>query len=177
MELVKNGISIKFVIGDLTEFDGDAIVNPANKFLVMGGGVAGAIKRKGGKEIEDEAIKYAPIDIGRAVVTDAGRLKCRAVIHAPTVETLGGRSTSDYVFKATLAALKIAIEKKFKSIAFSLMGAGVGGLSPEESIEYMAKAFEEIGQTLDIYVYVVNKEVFNRITEHLKKLGWREEQA
>jgi O-acetyl-ADP-ribose deacetylase (regulator of RNase III) len=174
MELVKNGISIKFVVGDLTEFDGDAIVNPANKFLVMGGGVAGAIKRKGGKEIEDEAVKYAPIDIGQAIVTNAGKLKCRAVIHTPTVEVPGGRSTPEYVYKATLASLKVAKEKNFKSIAFPLMGAGVGGLAVEESIESMAKAFEELGQGLSIHIYLLNEEILSKVIQHLKNLGWKE---
>ena len=126
MRLSKNSASVTLVLGDITEFTSDAVVNPANKYLVMGGGVAGAIKKKGGEEIELEARRYAPIEIGEAVVTSAGGLKCRAVIHAPTVESPGGRSTRNYVYRATLAALKVARELGFKSIAFPLMDAGVG---------------------------------------------------
>jgi O-acetyl-ADP-ribose deacetylase (regulator of RNase III) len=174
VRLVKSGAVVSIVVGDITEFSGDAIVNPANRYLVMGGGVAGAIKRRGGVEIEAEARRYAPIDIGQAVVTGAGKLKCRAVIHAPTVEVPGGSSNPNYVYKATLAALKAAKEKGFKTVAFPLMGAGVGGLTPEESVEAMAKAFEEAGQGLEIHVYVLQKDVLNTIAEHLKKLDWRE---
>ncbi|MCI4438073.1 MAG: macro domain-containing protein [Ignisphaera sp.] len=174
MKLSKGGVIVNLVVGDITEFSGDAIVNPANRYLVMGGGVAGAIKRKGGEEIEKEARRYAPIDIGQAVVTSAGRLKCRAVIHAPTVETPGGSSSPEYVYRATLAALRIAKERGFKSIAFPLMGAGVGGLTPEQSVEAMAKAFEEIGQGLEIYIYVLREDALKTVAEHLKKLGWVE---
>lgn len=174
MRLSKGGVIVNLVVGDITEFSGDAIVNPANRYLVMGGGVAGAIKRKGGEEIEKEARRYAPIDIGQAVVTGAGRLKCRAVIHAPTVEAPGGSSSPEYVYKATLAALRVAKERGFKSLAFPLMGAGVGGLTPEQSVEAMAKAFEELGQGLEIYIYVLREDVLKTVAEHLKKLGWVE---
>ena len=175
MRLEKSGVVLSLVVGDITEFSGDAVVNPANRYLIMGGGVAGAIKRKGGVEIENEARRCAPIEIGQAVVTSAGKLKCKAVIHAPTVEAPGGSSSFNYVYKATLAALKVAKERNLKSVAFPLMGAGVGGLTPEEAIEAMAKAFEEAGQGLEIHVYVLQKEVLNTIAEHLKKQGWREE--
>jgi O-acetyl-ADP-ribose deacetylase (regulator of RNase III) len=175
MKLVKNNIFINLVLGDLTEFEGDAIVNPANRFLFMGGGVAGAIKKRGGKEIEDEARKYTPIEIGQAIATSAGKLRCKAVIHAPTVEVPGGSSNQSYVYKATLAALKLARERGFKSIAFPLMGAGVGGLSIEESIEAMAKAFQEVGQGLELYIYVLNHETFEKVVEKLRKSGWSEE--
>jgi len=174
MKLSKGGVIVNLVVSDITEFSGDAIVNPANRYLVMGGGVAGAIKRKGGEEIEKEARSYAPIDIGQAVVTGAGRLKCRAVIHAPTVEAPGGSSSPEYVYKATLAVLRVAKERGFKSLAFPLMGAGVGGLTPEQSVEAMAKAFEEIGQGLEIYIYVLREDALKTVAEHLKKLGWVE---
>jgi O-acetyl-ADP-ribose deacetylase (regulator of RNase III) len=174
MKLSNGGVIVNLVVGDITEFSGDAIVNPANRYLVMGGGVAGAIKRKGGEEIEKEARRYAPIDIGQAVVTGAGRLRCRAVIHAPTVEAPGGSSSPEYVYKATLAALRVAKERGFKSLAFPLMGAGVGGLTPEQSVEAMAKAFEELGQGLEIYIYVLREDVLKTVAEHLKKLGWVE---
>jgi O-acetyl-ADP-ribose deacetylase (regulator of RNase III) len=174
LRLSKNSVSVTLILGDITEFKGDAIVNPANKYLVMGGGVAGAIKKKGGVEIEREARKYAPIEIGEAVVTSAGRLKCKAVIHAPTVDSPGGRSTRDYVYKATLAALRVARERGFKSIAFPLMGAGVGGLSPEESIDAMSGAFLEAGEGVELYIYVTKQEVLEAISSHMLRSGWRE---
>ena len=174
LRLSKNSVSVTLVLGDITEFTGDAIVNPANRYLVMGGGVAGAIKKRGGVGIEHEARKYAPIEIGEAVVTSAGRLKCKAVIHAHTVDSPGGRSTRDYVYKATLAALRVARERGFKSIAFPLMGAGVGGLSPEESIDAMSRAFLEAGEGLELYIYVTKQEVLKAISSHMLRSGWRE---
>jgi len=79
-------MSIVVKRGDLTQIPCDAIVNPANSFGYMGGGVAGAIKRIGGVEIENEAIAKAPIPVGTAVETTAENLPCTFVIHAPTME-------------------------------------------------------------------------------------------
>lgn len=172
VELRKGNVKIIVEVGDLTEFSGDAIVNPANTRLLMGGGVAGAIKRKGGEEIEREALKYAPVPIGKAVTTGAGKLKCRYVIHAPTVEEPASPSSPEKVYAATRAALEEARRLGIKSIAFPLMGAGVGGVSPEDSIASMAKAFEELGQGLDIHVIVLKEDVLSRAVEKLRSLGW-----
>ncbi len=79
---------VSVVPGDITELKVDAIVNPANSSGSMGGGVALAIKRKGGQVVEDEAVAQAPIPVGGAVLTTGGRLPCRFVIHAPTILTL-----------------------------------------------------------------------------------------
>ncbi|MBU3958460.1 MAG: macro domain-containing protein, partial [Candidatus Omnitrophica bacterium] len=81
---IKN-TEIKIIQGDITELKVEAIVNAANNQLVMGGGVAGTIKRKGGKVIEDEAVKKGPIKIGEAVFTSAGNLAAKYVIHAATM--------------------------------------------------------------------------------------------
>ncbi|MFN3268414.1 MAG: macro domain-containing protein, partial [Zestosphaera sp.] len=137
-----------------------------------GGGVARAIKDKGGPEIESEARKYAPIPIGHAIITSAGKLKCRFVIHAPTVHAPGGKSSAENVYKATKASLGKAREVGIKFIAYPLMGAGVGGLSPEESVRSMVKAFEELGGGLNVYLYVTNEEVFKRVIKELTILGW-----
>jgi len=127
---------IKVVIkeGDITEEDVDAIVNPANSLMIMGGGVAGAIKRKGGEEIEREALKYAPVPVGKAIATSAGRLKAKYVIHAPTMERPAMRIDISNVKKAATAALLLASKMKLKSVAFPALGAGVGGVSIRDSI-------------------------------------------
>jgi O-acetyl-ADP-ribose deacetylase (regulator of RNase III) len=143
---------VELIVGDITEMEVDAIVNPANEYLIMGGGVAGAIKRKGGEEIEKEAMKYAPIKIGEAIVTKAGKLKAKFVIHSPTVRTPGGSSSKEWVMKATEAAIREARRIGVKSIAFPLMGAGVGGLSPKESYEAMLEVLKDVN---DIKVYIV----------------------
>ena len=93
------------VMGDLTEMDAEAIVNPANSLGVMGGGVALAIRRKGGREIEEEARAKAPIHVGSAVLTTGGRLKARHVIHAPTMAMPAERIGIENVALATRAAL------------------------------------------------------------------------
>ena len=138
-----NGVVIRVVKGDLTRSEVDAIVNPANSFGYMGGGVALAIKKAGGARIEREAVGRAPIPIGNAVATTAGRLKAKFVIHAPTMVEPAGRANEEKVRVATLAALKCAEEKGAKSIAFPGMGTGVGGLSYKIAVEAMVEAIKD----------------------------------
>lgn len=136
-------LEIRVELGDLTGQKADAIVNPANSLLVMGGGAAGALKRAGGVEIEREARKHAPLEVGKAVATTAGRLKARWVIHAPTMERPAMATTSEKVYKATLAALLCADAVGARSIVIPGMGTGVGGLSFETAAEAMLKAARE----------------------------------
>jgi len=121
--------------GDITKIPCDAIVNPANSFGYMGGGVAGAIKRIGGNEIENQAIAKAPIPVGSAVFTSAGSLPCDFVIHAPTMEQPAMRIGVDNVRHATRAALELGIELRIKTIAIPGMGTGVGGVAADEAAE------------------------------------------
>ena len=132
--------------GDITKIDCDAIVNPANSYGYMGGGVAGAIKRIGGVEIENQAIAKAPIPIGTAIFTSAGSLPCDFVIHAPTMEQPAMRIGVDNVRDATLAALELGIELRIKTIAIPGMGTGVGGVPADiaaEAIVSIAKRHED----------------------------------
>lgn len=122
------GCEIEVVMGDLTEIDAEAIVNPANSLGVMGGGVALAIRRRGGREIEDEARGSSPIPLGGAVLTTGGRLKARHVIHAPTMAMPAERIGIKNVALATRAALECARRRGIVSIAFPGMGTGVGGV-------------------------------------------------
>lgn len=122
--------------GDITNSDAEAIVNAANNELWMGAGVAGAIKRKGGLSIEDEAIKQGPIEVGAAAATTAGNLKAKYVIHAAVM----GQDLStnkEYIKNATLNSLKKAEELKLKSIEFPALGTGVGGFSLDDCAEIM----------------------------------------
>ena len=105
--------------------DADAIVNAANNALWMGGGVAGAIKRAGGQGIEDEAVRQAPIPVGEAVVTGAGSLKARCVIHAAVMAT-DLVTDADKIRSATRNSLRRAEELGLKSIAFPALRTGVG---------------------------------------------------
>lgn len=133
------GPSIEVEQGDITLAQVDAVVNAANDHLWMGSGVAGAIVRAGGRGIEDEAMQQAPIRAGQAVITGAGRLKARHVIHAAVMgqdlRTDGGKITA-----ATSAALALAEEHKLHSIAFPALGTGVGGFPAEECARLMVEA-------------------------------------
>ena len=138
-------MSIIVVKGDLTQTKCDAIVNPANSFGFMGGGVAGVIKRVGGIEIEKEAVSKAPIAVGKAVATTAGILPCKFVIHAPTMKQPAMRIGIENVKLAIHAALKLGAELNLKSIAIPGMGTGVGGVPIDDAAEVMvsiAKEFE-----------------------------------
>jgi len=117
---------IKIIQADITELKVDAIVNAANNKLVMGGGVAGAIRKKGGKVIEDEAVKKGPIEIGEAVATGAGALTAKYVIHAATM-AMDFKTDETKVRSSCKNALRVAKELKIRTIAFPALGCGVGG--------------------------------------------------
>ena len=159
-------MKIKVLKGDLTELEVDAIVNPANSLGYMGGGVAGAIKRKGGEEIEKEAVEKAPIPVGKAIATTSGRLKCRYVIHAPTMEKPAMRISVDNVRKATRAALELAKDMGIKRIAFPGMGTGVGGVKEEDAAKAM---IETIKEYLDFFDEVVLVDINDKMVNAWKK--------
>ena len=126
-----HGIEFLILKGDITKIEAEAVVNPANSLMIMGGGVAGALKRVGGDEIEREAVKRAPVPVGKAIITSAGRLKAKFVIHAPTMERPAMRTTEQKVRAAVRAALEVADKHNINEIAFPGMGTGVGGLDPQ----------------------------------------------
>jgi O-acetyl-ADP-ribose deacetylase len=129
---------IKIIQGDITTLKVDAIVNAANNKLVMGGGVAGAIKKKGGKVIEDEAVKKGPIEIGEAVATSAGNLPAKYVIHAATMG-MDSKTDEIKIRNSCRASLDVAEELKIKSLAFPALGCGVGGFPLLASAKIMAQ--------------------------------------
>ena len=129
---------IKIIKGDITAIEADAIVNAANNKLLMGGGVAGAIKRKGGQAIEDEAVKKGPIGIGEAVATKAGSLKAKYVIHAATMG-MDFKTDEIKIRNSCRSSLKVAAELGVKSIVFPALGCGTGGFSLLASAKIMAQ--------------------------------------
>jgi O-acetyl-ADP-ribose deacetylase (regulator of RNase III) len=114
------------VEGDLTEETTDAIVNAANNDLILGGGVAGAIARRGGAEIQRECSAHGPIGVGDAAITHGGRLRAAWVIHAASMR-LGGRTTAENLRGSTRRSLELAAEKSLGSIAFPAVGTGIAG--------------------------------------------------
>lgn len=122
--------------GDITEMAVDAIVNAANNDLILGAGVAGAIRRKGGPRIEEDCERIGSIRLGEAAVTTGGKLKALYVIHAASMR-LGGRTTADSLRMATRQSLLRAEEKGIKSIAFPAIGTGVAGFPMDECARIM----------------------------------------
>ncbi len=126
MKLSINNSTIELIQGDITEQDTDAIVNAANAQLILGGGVAGAIRRKGGAKIQEECNRIGGTFVGGAVITTGGNLKAKYVIHA--VGPRMGEGDEDNKLKnATINSLKLADKKGLKSIAFPAISTGIFG--------------------------------------------------
>ena len=136
MERAVKGKKIRLIQGDLTELAVDAIVNAANASLVLGGGVAGAIRTKGGPSIQEECNRIGGTTVGQAVVTGAGNLKARYVIHA--VGPRYGEGNEDEKLRgATLNSMKRATEKGMRSIAFPAISTGIFGFPKDRCADIM----------------------------------------
>lgn len=128
---------VHVALGDITQLTVDAIVNPANSLGIMENGVARTVKVEGGDEIEAEAKAAAPVAVGAAIVTGAGQLFCKAVIHAPTMEEPGMKIGVENVRRATRAALLAAGRNGYETIAFPGMGTGTGQVPYDEAARAM----------------------------------------
>jgi len=136
MEKMIGDRKIRLIQGDLTELDVDAIVNAANAHLVLGGGVAGAIRMKGGPAIQEECDRIGGTTVGQAVVTNAGNLKARYVIHA--VGPRYGEGDEDFKLEqATWNSLLRASEKGLASIAFPAVSTGIFGFPKDRCARIM----------------------------------------
>ena len=145
---------------DITTLEVDAIANAANTRLLHGGGVAGAIARAGGPEIQDESDRRAPVGLGEAVETSAGTLPARWVIHAATME-LGGPTSADIIRRATAATLARADELGARSLALVAFGTGVGGFPVDEAAQIEVEEVRrhlEGGSGLERIVFAVRGE-------------------
>jgi O-acetyl-ADP-ribose deacetylase len=142
---------------DITKLYVDAIANAANTELRHGGGVAGAIARAGGPTIQEQSDRAAPIGLGEAVETEAGKMPSRWVIHAATME-LGGPTSAEIIEQATESAVRKAEELGARSLALVAFGTGVGGfpLSDAARIEVEAvRRHLDAGSTLERIVFAV----------------------
>ena len=122
--------------GDLTECDVDAIVNAANNDLQLGGGLAGAIRRKGGPSIQTECDRHGPVRIGEAAITTAGELPARFVIHQASMG-LGGRTTAESLRNSTRAVLQLAEHNGLRTLAFPATGTGIAGFDLHQCARIM----------------------------------------
>ena len=165
--------TIKITQGDITEQHTDAIVNAANNHLWMGGGVAGAIKHKGGIEIEREAVAQGPVEVGTSVLTSGGNLPARYVIHA-AVMGQDLHTDADKIKRATRSALQLAEGKKFASVSFPALGTGVGGFSIFHCAKIMiseAVEFLSSGQAISlktINFVLLDEQTLEAFQEELK---------
>jgi O-acetyl-ADP-ribose deacetylase (regulator of RNase III) len=142
---------------DVTKLDVDAIANAANTELRHGGGVAAAISRAGGPEVQRESSERAPIGLGEAVETTAGEMPCRWVIHAATME-LGGPTSAEIIERATRATLEKADELGCGSVALVAFGTGVGGFPLDEAARLMVGAARDYEGGIERIVFAVHGE-------------------
>ena len=152
---------------DITKLEVDAIANAANTQLLHGGGVAGAISRAGGPEVDRESRERSPIALGDAVATTAGEMPARWVVHAATME-LGGGTSAGVIRAATRSALRVADELGARSLALVAFGTGVGGFPLEEAAEIEAEEVHEhllAGSGLERIVFAVRGEEARRVFE------------
>jgi O-acetyl-ADP-ribose deacetylase (regulator of RNase III) len=166
--------TISIQLGDITDAEVDAIVSAANSQLVMGTGVAGAMKRKGGTVIEEDAVRQGPIEVGEAVLSVAGNLPATHVIHAAT---MGPDLKTDpaLIAAATKSSLALVEKHKLTSIAFPALGSGVGGVPPAKSAEAMLGALIEHlksgkSSLQKVQFILYQTEAQKAFTETLKKL-------
>jgi O-acetyl-ADP-ribose deacetylase (regulator of RNase III) len=146
---------LEVIDADVTKLEVDAIANAANTDLRHGGGVAAAISRAGGPEVQRESTERAPIGLGEAVETTAGEMPCRWVIHAATME-LGGPTSAEIIERATRATLEKADELGCGSVALVAFGTGVGGFPLDEAARLMVRAAREHDGGLERIVFAVH---------------------
>jgi O-acetyl-ADP-ribose deacetylase (regulator of RNase III) len=161
--------------GDITDAEVDAVVNAANAELWMGAGVAGALKRKGGVIIEEDALRQGPIEVGEAVLTVAGNLAATHVIHAVTMGK-DLKTDPEKITAATRATLAIAEKHKLSSLAFPALGSGVGGVPPAQSADAMLSTVVEHvkrgNSSLERILFVLYEDQAQKaFSETLKRLG------
>jgi len=158
---------IRLYEGDITEQAVDAIVNAANSDLVLGAGVAGAIRHRGGPSIQQECDAIGPIEVGGAAVTGAGNLPARFVIHAAGMPP-GGVATEESVRSSMRRSLELAREKQCRTVAVPAIGAGIAGFPVQRCAEILfeeARAHLEAGGGVEEIRFVLFGEPTYRVFE------------
>jgi O-acetyl-ADP-ribose deacetylase len=158
--------------GDITDIEVDALVNAANTDLILGSGVAGAIRKKGGDLIQNECNEIGSIPLGQAAITGAGNLSARFVIHAAGMH-LGGRVSEVSLKDATYNSLLRASEKNLKTIAFPAIGTGVGGFPMKNCarviVDTVSEFLENKHTSIErVYFVLFDEESFDAFDHYLK---------
>jgi len=155
MKILAGRTEVEITQGDITEMDTEAIINAANKSLVLGAGVAGAIRKKGGPAIQEECDRLGGTYVGGAVVTGGGNLKARYVIHA-VGPRMGEGDEDRKLADATRNSLALADEKQIKSLAFPAISTGIFGFPIDRAAAVMlgaTKAYLTAGASLEKVVF------------------------
>jgi O-acetyl-ADP-ribose deacetylase (regulator of RNase III) len=174
-EVTINGVRLRILRGDLTEARTDAIVNAANSHLQHGGGVAGAIVRKGGRIIQEESNRIGFVPVGKAAITGAGALKARFVIH--TVGPMWGEGDEEMKLRSAVrSTLKLATERGFESIAMPAISAGIFGFPKADCAriivgEIASFAGSEKTSLKEIDIYLMDAEIIDFFKNELEKTG------
>ncbi len=159
---------VELVLGSIVEEETDIIVNSANTDLVMAGGVAAAILHEAGAEVEEEAVQHAPVAVGDVVVTSAGNLHARHILHVAVV----GSAQPD-LYECTRNVLNAAEELEAGSVALPALGTGSAGLAPPEAAHDLCSAikdhFDETGSRLRIRIVIWDEEIYPVFQRALKR--------
>jgi len=151
-------VKIELLKGDITERETDAIINTANNMLILGSGLGGAIRAKGGESIAKECARYGEVGVGRAIITKAGSLKTRYIIHAVLME-FDGLIEEKNITESLTNSLRLANKKKLRSLSIPDMSLGIVRFSPERCARILMNALkkflEDENQTLDLIEIVV----------------------
>jgi len=161
-------VNLELIKGDITEQKTDAIVNTANTLLILGSGLGGAIKAKGGETISKECAKIGTIEIGEAALTGAGNLKARFIIHAALTE-FDGLINEEHISAALLSSLRLANQRKFRSIAVPDMSMGIVRFSPERCGKIMLSVLKQFIETENRTLQLVTVVVWDIDTLRLYK--------
>lgn len=140
--------------GDLSKFSADAIVNAASTILEMRGGVAAALRKHGGKEIEEEALESAPLELGQAIATSAGKLDAKFVVHAASMEP-GKAATAESIRSSFKNSLELADSLECESLAVPAIGCGIGGFNLEEGATLLLREAQSFQSTAIKTVFFV----------------------
>lgn len=173
-ELIVKNKKLKLTEGNIVLLDVEAVVNAANSSLILGGGVAGAIRTYGGPSIQEECNKIGPIEVGEAALTNAGNLKAKYVIHAAGPVS-GEGEEEEKLRNATLNSLKIAEEKKIKDVAFPAISTGIFGFPIERCSVIMLKTamefLEKHEYPQEIIFCLYDQEAYSVFEKTLEKLA------
>jgi O-acetyl-ADP-ribose deacetylase len=170
-------IEIEIVQGDITLLDVEVIVNPANNYLIHGGGLAAAIVRRGGQIIQQESKKIGNVPTGSAVITTGGHLKAKHVIHAVGPKYKDGKSGEEEKLTSAIKnSLDIADKKKLTSIAFPAISSGIFGYPIEQSSKVICKAIVDFINSIEstslakIVLCLFDEDTCNHFNNAMKEL-------